>query len=35
MLIIMFDLNYACFSIFLSTYCNVILATIKKEKDED
>jgi len=35
MSIIVFVLTYACFPIFLSGYCNVMLAIIKKgEKDE-
>jgi len=28
-------LTYVCFSIFISVYCNTILATIKKGGDED
>jgi len=32
----MFVLTYICFPIFLSVYCNVMFATIKKrKKDED
>jgi len=34
MLIIMFVLTYACFPIFLSAYCNIMLATIKLTKRE-
>ena len=33
MLIIMFVLTFACFLIFLSIYCNVMLATIKKKEE--
>jgi len=32
MLIIMFVLTYARFSIFLSRYCNIMFTTIKKEE---
>ena len=35
MFIIMFVVTYAYFPIFLSIYCNVMLTTIKKGKDEN
>ena len=35
MFIIMFVITYAYFLIFLSVYCNVMLATIKKEKEDE
>ena len=34
MFIVMFVLTYACFSIFLSVYCNVMLVTIKKKREK-
>jgi len=35
MFIIMFVITYAYFLIFLSVYCNVMLAIIKKEKEDE